>query len=467
MTQNRNTVVPDPHAFRNEWVAGTALFDERTRRIVEEVCYQGRHAADVGVELHLTRERIRQLATLGMTQLRAYATDHPEGALAHAIHTITELAESAALSPWQYRRMAQQGRSELADQIHRLGGTAKPDARRIAAPCNLLTKPSKRRPRLRKTNSRLLAAIEQAGPGDDAHISAALLKQIPELEAWPALQLRAVVTAHAPEAITDDGSIAWTTPPRRPRKLTNPTAEYARQALEHAGKPLHKNELLAAVEHLTTTAGNKPPSPRMLDHALASETDFRWTGKGIYGLSTWNVGHSEDSHPSKGQWSPVHRELKLLMSDGQDKAIHDVIAHLQSRFTISPSTIYQSIRAEPDLHLDGGVVKHGAKTSPRLTRSNTKTARKRDSHYTQVVDPDILRAARENRGLTVIQAAVRAGLSPSSVKTYEAGTAMPRSESLLALAHELGVPAEAMLIHPPEPRRYAHLLHIHRNTRLR
>lgn len=51
----------------------------------------------------------------------------------------------------------------------------------------------------------------------------------------------------------------------------------------------------------------------------------------------------------------------------------------------------------------------------------------------------LLRKAREKAGLSVFEASQRSGVQPSSLYTYEAGTAEPKSTALLALCNVYGI----------------------------
>lgn len=61
-----------------------------------------------------------------------------------------------------------------------------------------------------------------------------------------------------------------------------------------------------------------------------------------------------------------------------------------------------------------------------------------------------IRKARENKGLTVDQAAIACGVPIGSYKKYEAGTAQPTAEPIRAIAKGLGVSTDEILMEPDE-----------------
>ena len=470
-TLNLDLIIPDPAVFRSEWEAGAAGLDERTRRVLDEVCYLGRHASDVGAELGLTRERIRQLATRGAATVFAHALIRPRGALIHAVEELADWSERAALNPWQYRRMDAQGRGELALQLHRLGALLEPDPAVLAAPCNLLRPETRNRPRFLHSERRLLAAVESAGQGNDGQMDDdamldALVDRVPELAAWPEVELRPLLTAHAPAAIAADGSVRWQRPSRPSRSRVNPTAEYAKRALAEFGKPMHRTPLLTEVQRLASDEGAEVPTAPMLALALKRRGEFRWTGKATYGLAEWGVGHASDWRRSRGQWSTIRQELVTLFADRRDRPIKEVIAHFRRGFTVSERSIYERIRMEPDLHLRDGIVRVGVDPGPETPptpadgkgRAAPSPRSRRAMRDRQVLRPDALREARERRQWSVIHLAVLAGLDPRRVGDFEAGRVLPRTAELLDLVAELETPAEALLQHPPAPDRYTMLV---------
>lgn len=61
-----------------------------------------------------------------------------------------------------------------------------------------------------------------------------------------------------------------------------------------------------------------------------------------------------------------------------------------------------------------------------------------------------IRKARENKGLTVDQAAAICGVPVGSYKKYEAGTAQPTAEPIRSIAKGLGVSTDEILMEPDE-----------------
>lgn len=59
----------------------------------------------------------------------------------------------------------------------------------------------------------------------------------------------------------------------------------------------------------------------------------------------------------------------------------------------------------------------------------------------EIFSPERLTLARQRRGLRVQELAARIGVAPKSVSRWERGERAPEDESLAALAHELGFPA--------------------------
>jgi transcriptional regulator with XRE-family HTH domain len=62
---------------------------------------------------------------------------------------------------------------------------------------------------------------------------------------------------------------------------------------------------------------------------------------------------------------------------------------------------------------------------------------------------DRIRQARERVGLSQIELARRIGLSKNAMNSIEAGDADPRASRIVAIAQELGVSTDALLLGPP------------------
>jgi transcriptional regulator with XRE-family HTH domain len=62
---------------------------------------------------------------------------------------------------------------------------------------------------------------------------------------------------------------------------------------------------------------------------------------------------------------------------------------------------------------------------------------------------DRIRQARERVGLSPIELARRIGLSKNAMNSIEAGDADPRASRIVAIAQELGVSTDALLLGTP------------------
>ena len=62
---------------------------------------------------------------------------------------------------------------------------------------------------------------------------------------------------------------------------------------------------------------------------------------------------------------------------------------------------------------------------------------------------DRIRQARERVGLSQIELARRIGLSKNAMNSIEAGDADPRASRIVAIAQELGVSTDALLLGAP------------------
>src|SRR5438105_4684984 len=69
----------------------------------------------------------------------------------------------------------------------------------------------------------------------------------------------------------------------------------------------------------------------------------------------------------------------------------------------------------------------------------------------QAINPAALRHARLNAGLTLAQTATGI-VSRQALHQFETGKARPAPATLEAIARRLGIPPDALLVHPTDPR---------------
>lgn len=70
---------------------------------------------------------------------------------------------------------------------------------------------------------------------------------------------------------------------------------------------------------------------------------------------------------------------------------------------------------------------------------------------TVTLSPDHLRAAREARGLSQVQAANAVGVTRASIQNAESGRVAPRADSLARMAALYGVTIDSLFVHDAEP----------------
>ena len=69
---------------------------------------------------------------------------------------------------------------------------------------------------------------------------------------------------------------------------------------------------------------------------------------------------------------------------------------------------------------------------------------------------DRIRQARERVGLSQIELARRIGLSKNAMNSIETGDADPRASRIVAIAQELGVSTDTLLLDTPAPVKQGH-----------
>ena len=212
-------------------------------------------------------------------------------------------------------------------------------------------------------------------------------------------------------------------------------ANHIEAALHKAGQCRRVRDITQTVNQTTAHRHRKPYRNQAVAKALVSDSRFRWTGNGTYGLAEWNVGLS---NPPKtpGTRHTITLEINYLMSNRDAMPMQQMLEHFANRFTVHATSIQQAVHKHPTLEIsEGNVVKRPAHA--RRTRA--------ERHQ---INPTLLRQMRRQAGMKQQELATAASLSKTNVSKYEGGLLKPTATQLHALAQALGVDPEDLLAKP-------------------
>ena len=212
-------------------------------------------------------------------------------------------------------------------------------------------------------------------------------------------------------------------------------ADHIEAALYEDGRCRRVRDITQTVNQTTAHRYRKPYQNQTVAKALVSDSRFRWTGKGTYGLAEWNVGLS---NPPKtpGTRHTITLEINYLMSNRDAMPMQQMLEHFANRFTVHATSVQQAVQQHPTLEIsEGNVVKRPAHA--RGTRAER-----------QQINPALLRQTRRQAGMKQHELATAASLAKTNVSKYEGGLLKPTATQLQNLAQVLGVDPEDLLAKP-------------------
>ena len=313
---------------------------------------------EVGHELGVTRERVRQLQVKATRNLSRIATYIDSGPIDDCVKELRSFGN----------RVGEDLLNERFSQT--LSAAVGIDQGRISAYISLL-KPiimgsDVERQSLDQVDLCLARALaERSGlvTVDDLHrIVLADPEACEAIADWPELDLSirlqlvlyADIGADGFCSATEQTLLRWNSTDRRLFALN--------RVLREEGRPLHFTEIARRARPLLP--GNLTMSDRNVHAWMDRYKDhFKWAGPGIFGLVEWDIGVREGS--TEGDLSPARRlgigdEIALLLSElNEPMSLSYIENHVLGRFEVGRGSVHASIvqdKAKRFVQLEDGMV---------------------------------------------------------------------------------------------------------------
>lgn len=430
-------VFRDPEQFLAEWNQACRGLSARTRETLERAVMRRERPGQIGREIAVTRERVRQIIEKALAPVRAAAAHNPSCELARARDALSEIAETTGLPVWSFRRYRDPTQREIEASLIKLGVLNDDQLLLLAAAAELVPRPPVERVSSRRLIKPLQKMLARETDGITAEEARHTLKSCESvLRAWPELDLTHFVVATGIGIVNDEGKL--TAAPGQPGAAPRDRiAHNMLRTLREAGECLQIAEITSRSAARARNRGEREVySPARCSAIALSDDRFRWVGVATFGLAEWNVGHSDPNLRSSRRIGVIS-EIDHLLHKRDTIPFPALMHHLNSRFQVMEASVRVAIRNSPHVTLVDGVVRYakpGEKKSPQPPPTGQ-------------LNPEALTVARERLGMTKMELSRRIGCNSGMISKYEKGIQSPRPERVKQLADALETRPESLLHH--------------------
>ena len=353
------TIFRNLEAFWAEWYEATQVMMPRSQDILEATVVHNRQGPALAQQHQVSEERIRQICVKAKRQLIQATGQNPDGELAHTSRVTNHWAERAGLyDAFQFRRVGYHVKTRLADQLIRLHALDPPQIDSLKAACAVAAIPDGRRSILTNMKNDIQKIMTRHPAGITPHqVRQELHSWHQKLDNWPRLEIGTFTTAWLNLAPSpQDGKI------RNKRNQTTPSnndwtlvQHHLAQALVDAGKCLCLHTIVANANRIARENGLQGNYQERTSQCVMIKKDqFRWVGQSTYGLTDWDVGHTDPSQKQGYRLQVSDEIIYLLRQAGKPLPIETVLTHINQRFTVGKQAIFVGVRKCPVLFIRRG-----------------------------------------------------------------------------------------------------------------
>lgn len=368
-------IFPDLDQFVTAWYGAQTNLTQIQKDILHASLHDRQTLAEIAQRYGITREYVRQIAEKAAERLLREARKARRDPVHTAIAKAAKIADMAGLEIALRPRSLSAKQSEAVIQQFTTIGAISPDQ----TPWTLvildtMTKPKQPRPSLRRLvhDARQVAGYHHRGI-TPRHLRDHLTQWHDTIAQWPrfdiALHIKAMTgTATDPNTGTFHPVIGWTTFLKAdPQFVTH----YMVRALDDAQRCLNIDEITTMANQIAHSDGidhrySKAQITAKIQRRPGIKTPFKWVGRRTFGLSSWDVGHSNPNNQRGIRLSISDEIFNILETSSQPMPIDEIRDHIRKRFEVTDGAL--------DYALSREVEKGTMVVNPNRTVSLTKPA---------------------------------------------------------------------------------------------
>ena len=333
-------VFPDLNQFVTAWYEAQASFTQMQSEILHASFHDRQPLTEIAQPYGITRQYVHRICDTALKRLLREARKDPQNpvltALANAAKIVDMAAIELALLP---RRMSPTHDTTVIQQLTNIGAISPDQTPWALAILDALSKPPRRRPSLRRLTH---DARQVAGQHHNGITPRHLLEHLPHWQSaiaeWPKFDLPLHIKATTGNT-TDPGSgayhpvIGWRT---RLKSDPNFATHYTVRALEESQRCLTIDEITTFANQLAQRDGtDQHYSKAQITQKVQRSQSFKWVGPSTFGLSPWEVGHSDTTTRRGIRLSVKDEVFHLLRNSPGPLPIEDIRAHIRKRFLVT------------------------------------------------------------------------------------------------------------------------------------
>ena len=335
-----HSVFPDLNHFVTAWYEAQASFTQMQAEILHASFHDRQPLTEIAQPYRITKQYVHQICDTGLKRLLREARKDPQNpvltALANAAKIVDMAAIELALLP---RRMPPAHETTVIQQLTNIGAISLDQTPWALAILDALPKPPTRRPSLRRlTHDARQVAGQHHNGITPPHLLDHLAHWHDAMTAWPNFDLALHIKAMT--GITTDPAtdayhpvIGW-----KIKLNSDPifATHYMVRALQQAQRCLTIDDITTSANQIAQRDGaDHHYSKAQITQKVQKSQKFKWVGPSTFGLSSWDVGHSDTSNRDGIRLSVKDEVFHLLRNSHGPLPIEDIRAHISKRFLVT------------------------------------------------------------------------------------------------------------------------------------
>ena len=335
-------------AFTDAWHSALSDLDDRAQEIFTSIVLHRETRTQIAHRHNISQQRVCQVFNKAITRFLQSTSAVPQSPFTTTVKHAQRIVDTAGIElALTLRKSADKHSHKIGEQLINIDAILPQQAQWALAAITLVDPSGKSRPSLQGMAQQVRQIARQHHQGiTTLHLHQHLEPWHQTMAEWPdfdlALHIRAITgISPDPKTGTFHPIRGWPIPINYDPNLTS---HYTTRALIQANRCLTIPEIVQAANDLAQRDGTERTySAQQINSIIQVHKKFRWAGPGTYGLTSWDVGHSNNAATTTNRVKIADEIIHLLKTASKPMAYRDIKEHILKRFNVSDRGIDAAI----------------------------------------------------------------------------------------------------------------------------